>query len=271
MKWLSVRRGDEPIIFSLPHAGTDIPAEFEKGLVSRWLSLKDTDWWLGQLYSFATTIGATVIRTSISRTVVDVNRDPSGISLYPGQATTELCPTVTFDGEPLYHPGQEPTPEDIGIRRKQYFEPYHEALNSEINRFRATFPRIILYDCHSIRSSIPRLFNGTLPHFNLGTNGGLSSSQHLQYEVERLFAESGFSHITNGRFKGGYITRKHGRPDANVHALQVELACRAYMREPDDVNASTWPSPYEEETSAKVRLTLIAVASRCLSFAKNGY
>jgi N-formylglutamate deformylase len=106
--WLSVFRGEAPLVVSLPHTGTEIPPAFEAGLASDWLARKDADWWIDRLYDFAGDLGATVIRTAISRTVIDVNRDPSGASLYPGQATTELCPTTTFDGEPLYRPGEEP-------------------------------------------------------------------------------------------------------------------------------------------------------------------
>src|ERR1700761_2982335 len=135
--WLSVFRGEAPLIVSMPHTGVDIPQDIESGLISSWRARKDTDWWVNLLYDFAPTLGATVIRTAISRTVIDVNRDPSGASLYPGQATTELCPTTTFDGEPLYRPCQDPDEAEIAQRRTIFFDPYHEAMASEIERLRA--------------------------------------------------------------------------------------------------------------------------------------
>src|SRR5262249_31002701 len=157
---------------SMPHGGTEIPFEFLRGDISAWRQRLDTDWWIDRLYDFAAGLDATVIRTEISRTVIDVNRDPSGASLYPGQATTELCPTTTLHGDPLYPPGHEPDAESIARRRRVFFEPYHQAISAEISRLRALHPVVVLYDCHSIRSQIRRLFTGTLPNFNIGTYDG---------------------------------------------------------------------------------------------------
>ena len=268
--WLSVTRGEAPLVVSLPHTGTEIPAEYARGLVSPWLSRKDADWWIERLYDFAAGLGATVIRTTISRTVIDVNRDPSGVSLYPGQATTELCPTTTFDGESLYRPGAEPNSGEIAERRARFFEPYHRTLRTEIMRLRAEHPAVVVYDCHSIRSVIPRLFDGTLPHFNIGTNGGTTCDPALSEAIERICAESEFSHVVNGRFKGGYITRSLGRPDAGIHAVQMELACRGYMQEPlGPVAEGRWPTAYDEAYAAPMRAALTRILETCLTFAKS--
>src|SRR5215467_5738280 len=121
--WLALRQGSAPLLLCMPHTGTMIPPEIESRLVSPWLGRKDTDWWIDRLYEFAPRLGASVVRTGLSRTVVDPNRDPSGLSLYPGQATTELCPTTTFDGEPLYRPGFEPRASEIALRRSTFFDP----------------------------------------------------------------------------------------------------------------------------------------------------
>ncbi|MBA1157954.1 N-formylglutamate deformylase [Microvirga mediterraneensis] len=266
--WLTVSRGDAPLVVSLPHTGTAIPDAYARGLVSPWLARKDADWWIERLYDFAAGLGATVIRTAISRTVIDVNRDPSGVSLYPGQATTELCPTTTFDGEPLYEPGTEPTADEIAERRARFFEPYHAALRAEIERLRARHDTVVVYDCHSIRSVIPRLFDGALPHFNIGTNGGASCAPSLSAAIENLCAQSGLSHVMNGRFKGGYITRSLGSPDEGVHAVQMELACRGYMHEPlGPVSEREWPSAYDESYAAPMRATLTRILQTCLAFA----
>ena len=254
----TVRRGETPLLVSLPHTGTEIPPEFEPRLVSPWLARKDADWWIDRLYDFAATLDATVVHTAISRTVIDVNRDPSGASLYPGQATTELCPTTTFDGEPLYRDGGSLSEMEIVSRRSRYFAPYHQALAAEIGRLRACHPRIVLYDCHSIRSVIPRLFDGELPHFNIGTNGGASCDPELQRLVEETCAATPFTWVANGRFKGGWITRHYGKPREGVHAVQMELACRGYMREPlGPVTPETWPTPYDPASAAPMREALI--------------
>jgi N-formylglutamate deformylase len=268
--WLTVNRGGAPLLVSLPHTGTEIPAEYERGLVSPWLARKDADWWIERLYDFAAGLDATVIRTTISRTVIDVNRDPSGVSLYPGQATTELCPTTTFDGEPLYEPGTEPNTEEIAERRARFFDPYHATLRTEIERLRAQHATVVVYDCHSIRSVIPRLFDGTLPHFNIGTNGGTTCAPALSDAIERICVSSGFSHVVNGRFKGGYITRSLGKPEAGVHAVQMELACRGYMREPlGPVSEGGWPTPYDEAYAAPMRSALTLILQTCLTFAQS--
>ncbi len=266
--WLTVRPGRAPLIVSLPHTGLVIPETIEAGLVSPWLARKDADWWIERLYGFGAEFDATVIRTTISRTVIDVNRDPSGVSLYPGQATTDLCPTTSFDGEPLYRPGGELDAAEITRRRETYFDPYHAVLAPEIARLRQVHPRIVLYDCHSIRSVVPRLFEGTLPECNIGTNSGASCDASLTAAIESLCDAAGHSRITNGRFKGGFITRHHGRPAEGVHAIQMELACRAYLREPlGPVTEAIWPVPYDEDFAAPLAETLRAVFAAALRFA----
>ena len=268
LPWLTVRQGSAPLLLCMPHAGTTIPAEMEARLVSPWLARKDTDWWIDRLYEFAFGLGASVVRTEVSRTVIDCNRDPSGASLYPGQATTELCPTTTFDGELLYRIGGAPQEAEIAARRNAWFDPYHRAIEQEIARLRALHPAIVLYDCHSIRSRIRRLFTGTLPHFNIGTFAGASCAPELTARIEQLCDRGPFSRVTNGRFKGGYTTRHYGRPRQGVHALQMELACRGYLREPQgEVDVSNWPCPWDEPIAAPMQALLEQVLSACLTFA----
>ncbi|MBX9579760.1 MAG: N-formylglutamate deformylase [Gemmataceae bacterium] len=267
-RWLTLVRGTAPLVVSLPHTGTTIPADIARRLGSRRLALKDTDWYVERLYTAAVLLGATVLRTGISRTAIDANRDPSGTSLYPGRATTELCPTTTFDGEPLYKPGREPAAADIAARRGRYFDPYHAALAAEIARLRAEHERVVVYDCHSIRSVIPRLFDGELPHFNIGTDGGRSCDPRLTAAVEDVVAAPGLTRVTNGRFRGGYITRHHGRPADGVHAVQMELAMRGYLREPvGPVDKTNWPPAYHDVFAAPMRETLRRVLEACLAFA----
>jgi formiminoglutamase len=265
--WLEIRRGDAPLVVSFPHAGTDLPTQVTARLISPWLARKDADWWIEKLYDFAPSLGATTVRTTMSRTVIDVNRDPSGASLYPGQATTGLCPTTTFDGEPLYRAG-EPDPAEIEKRRAQYFDPYHAALQAELDRLRALHGKVVLYEAHSIRSAIPRLFDDLLPNFNIGTNSGASCDPALVAAVEAECDASDFSWVTDGRFKGGWTTRHYGRPADGVHAIQMELACRGYMDEPAPT-PETWPAPYRPDQAAPMRAVLTDVLSACIAFARD--
>lgn len=265
--FISVHRGTAPLVVSLPHTGTEIPDDIADDLLSPWLARKDCDWWIETLYDFAARMGASVVRTAISRTAIDVNRDPSGVSLYPGQATTELCPTTTFDGEPLYKEGRGP---DVAARRAAYFDPYHAALEAEIEHARAVHGTIVVYDCHSIRSVVPRLFEGTLPNFNVGTNSGTTCAPELQAAIESICDATDFSRVSNARFKGGWITRHYGRPEAGVHAVQMELACRTYMPEPlGPAGPENWPAAYDPDHAAPCRAALVRIFEACIAFARS--
>lgn len=267
--WLEIHRGDAPLIVSFPHTGTGLPDDAADGFVSPWLARRDADWWVQHLYDFARELGATTIRTAISRSLIDVNRDPSGASLYPGQNTTGLCPLTTFDDQPLYRPGHEPGSTVIAHRRDTWFTPYHAELAGEIARLRRRHPAVVVYDAHSIRSRIPHLFDGELPQFNIGTNGDTSCDNALADAVERACRASGMSTVRNGRFKGGWITRHHADPAHGVHSIQMELACRGYIDEPETPAPDNWPTPWNPERAAPLRAVLQQVLAACLEFASN--
>lgn len=254
--WLHVERSDAALILCFPHGGTDLPAPFDAGLVSPPLARKDTDWHIRQLYDGLA--DATRIWTDVSRTVIDVNRDPSGVSLYPGQATTELCPTTTFDGEALYEDGGAPDPAD---RRAAFFDPYHAAIAEEIARLRGRHSDIVVFDCHSIRSLIPRLFEGELPELNVGTDGGVTCAPELEQAVAAQCAASGRSHVVNGRFRGGWTTRHYADPGDGAHAIQLEIAQRAYLNE-------ARPDQWRGDIAGRLRPTLANILQACVDFAK---
>lgn len=264
MDWLHVHRGDAPLVVAFPHGGTDL-AGLDDDFVSPWLARFDTDWWIAGLYAFVRDLGATTVATDISRSVIDMNRDPSGASLYPGQATTELCPTTSFDGAPLYR-GGGPDEAEVVRRLNTWHRPYHNALAGEIERLRAAHGRVVLYDAHSIRSHVPRLFDGELPQFNIGTNGGATCAAELERAITDICAASGHSHAVNGRFKGGWTTRHCGRPESGVHAIQMELAQRGYMAEPAVPDESNWPSPLDPDPAILPVLRQVIAAT--LDFAK---
>lgn len=261
--WLHVHQGTAPLVIAVPHGGTSL-AGLDDQFVSPWLARLDTDWWVADLYDFARDLGASLITTDISRSVIDMNRDPSGATLYPGQATTELCPTTSFDGAPLCRPQARPINSEA--RKAQYHTPYHAALAAELARVKAQHGLAILYDAHSIRSHVPRLFDGELPQFNIGTNGGVTCAPELEAAVTQICAASGFSHITNGRFKGGWTTRHYGRPDQGIHAIQMELAQRGYMDEPAQFAEGQWPTPLH--TSPMIAPILRQIIRAILDFAK---
>jgi N-formylglutamate deformylase len=259
--WLSVTAGDAPLIVSIPHAGTIIPKEIS-GLVSLDLARRDADHHVDRLYAFAAELGATILHSQISRTVIDLNRDPSGQSLYPGRETTGLCPETTFDGKPLYKAGSEPETVEIDQRKSAYFDPYHAALGAQIARLRALHPAIILYDAHSIRSHVPRLFDGELPQFNIGSFDGASCDTAL---IDAIAADcAADTHVVNGRFKGGWITRHYRNPTHGIHAVQMELAIRGYADEDD-----AWPPLWDAARAAPMQAKLRTILITCLEFAKD--
>lgn len=240
-----LHQGTAPLLVSLPHDGTALPEAIAARLTDAARRVPDTDWHVSRLYAFARELGASVLAPEYSRYVVDLNRPPDDVSLYPGQNTTGLCPVVRFSGEPVYLPGGEPTPEDIARRVERYWRPYHAALVEEIARIKAAHDRVVLWEGHSIRSIVPFLFDGQLPDFNLGTAGGASCSPDLQQRLEAVLAsQEKYTFIVNGRFKGGYITRHYADPANAVQAVQLELAQLNYMDEDsfeyrDDLAAPT--------------------------------
>ncbi|MBK8526351.1 MAG: N-formylglutamate deformylase [Rubrivivax sp.] len=225
-------RGHRPLLISLPHVGTLIPETLRGRLVDRALAVEDTDWFLDRLYGFAADLGASMLVSRHSRFVVDLNRPSDNRPMYAGSNNTELCPTRFFTGDPIYRDGQAPDETEVRRRVATYWQPYHDALAAELARLQAQHGHAVLFDGHSIKSVLPWLFDGTLPHMNLGTVSGTACAASLSARVAAVFAtQSTYSHVLDGRFKGGHITRQYGRPADGVHAVQLEMCWRAYMDE----------------------------------------
>lgn len=249
MSFLDITRGDSPLVLGLPHTGTELPPQISRALNETGQALADTDWHIHQLYE-GLVPGLTTVRTRIHRYAIDVNRDPEGVSLYPGQNTTTLCPLTDFDGVAIYHDGQAPDADEIEHRRQLYHAPYHDALMAELERVKARHGFAILYDCHSIRSQIPFLFDGVLPDFSIGTNGGQTCDAAIEDTVlRRCRSAQGYRSVLNGRFKGGWTTRHYGRPSEGLHAIQMELAQSTYMLERP-------PWSYQPQNADRLRAVL---------------
>jgi formiminoglutamase len=252
IKVVEIVQGDSPLVLGIPHTGTYVPTEIFNRLNDTGKHLADTDWHVHRLYD-GLGDNVTSVRALFHRYVIDANRDPSGMSLYPGQNTTGLCPTIDFDDNDIYQKGQDPKAEEIEERRLNFHQKYHDALAAEIERVKANHGFAILYDCHSIRSHIPHLFDGKLPDFNIGTFNGKSCSDIIAKTVEKICADAPeYTHVLNGRFKGGWTTRHYGEPKNNVHALQMELAQSTYMEEDA-------PWTYLPDVADKIRPHLQAI------------
>ncbi|HXV29924.1 MAG TPA: N-formylglutamate deformylase [Sinorhizobium sp.] len=229
MSVFEIRRGTSPVILGFPHTGTQLPPPIWQRLNDNGRLLADTDWHIHELYE-GLLPDATTVRATFHRYVIDANRDPAGVSLYPGQNTTGLVPETDFDGAPIWMEGESPAEADIAARLRDFHAPYHAALAAEIARVKAIHGVAVLYDCHSIRSHIPFLFEGKLPDFNIGTDGGKTCAPAIEAAaVETAAKADGYSHVLNGRFKGGWTTRHYGRQADGVHAIQMELAQSTHL------------------------------------------
>ena len=257
---VTVTRGDGPIVLGMPHVGTHLPADIACRLNDEGRVLRDTDWHIEDLYRDLIP-GLTVVQANFHRYVIDANRDPSGQSLYPGASTTELTPTTTFDGTPIWSGGAEPSMAEAAERLANWHTPYHAALMAEMEHVHARHGVAILFDCHSIRSVIPWLFEGVLPDFSIGTNVGATCAAAVEAVVASEAAASGRSPLLNGRFKGGWTTRHYGRPSAGFHAIQMELAQSSHLASEEP------PFALDPVKSAALRPVLAGMLTRLTQLA----
>ena len=224
MNVVEIIPGTSAVILAFPHTGTEVPPDIAARLNDEGRKLRDTDWHIHELYA-GLLPEATTVRATFHRNVIDANRDPSGQSLYPGQNTTGLVPLTDFDSQPLWKDGQQPTEAEVAERLARFHRPYHAALSAEIARVKALHGIAVIYDCHSIRSRCPFLFDGVLPDFNIGTNNGETCAPEIERAVAEICGKAdGYTYVLNGRFRGGWTTRHCGRPETGVHAIQMELA-----------------------------------------------
>lgn len=243
----TLHRGSRPLLISIPHAGTEVPAELAARFSSAGRRLPDTDWHVDQLYGFARELGASVLCANYSRYVVDLNRSADSRPLYQSSVTTPVCPLQTFSGEAIYS-GPEPDEAEVRARLHEYWSPYHQALRRELERFVEEHQCASLWDAHSIASEVPELFAGVLPQFNFGTRDDASCPRAIATRVIDCLEENGFdSVVLNGRFKGGYITHHYGQPAQRRYAIQLELAQRTYV---DEAEPTVWRPAKSAATSA---------------------
>ena len=251
------RRGPGALVVSMPHVGTFVPHSIGKAFADAAASRCDTDWHLPRLYDFLDAFGATVITARFSRYVIDVNRPPGGENLYPGRDTPQLCPRDTFDRRPLYV-RDEPTEAEVRQRVAAVWEPYHRRIEHELERVRARHGAALLWEAHSIVSVAPRLFEGRIADFNLGTADGTSCSPGLgQALLEALSRHREYTAVLDARFKGGYLTRRFGQPERAIHAVQMEMSQALYLDE-------RCPYPFRADLAARVRPVLKELLGRAL-------
>lgn len=253
--------GNSPLLISIPHLGTSLTADVKDLLTETGQSVADTDWHLDHLYDFAVAEGASMLSATVSRYVIDLNRPPDGLSLYPGQTTTGLVPLETFHGEPVYREGKAPDGAQIEERVQRYWRPYHEALAAQIQAIKKQHGFVLLWEAHSINGALPRLFDGLLPDLNFGTFDGKSAGAGVARALQEAASCQPYSWVVNGRFKGGYITRQYGNPAEGIHAVQLEMSQRIYMNEKS-------PFSYRPDLAAKLQPVLKRLLHACAGAAR---
>ncbi|MDI1360898.1 N-formylglutamate deformylase [Methylotenera sp.] len=257
--------GNSPLLISMPHAGTGIPKDIKRRLTPDAALLPDVDYHLPILYDMAKELDISVISAEYARYVIDLNRSPENTSLYPGQDVTGLCPIDTFAKSAIYLDEEQPDEKEIESRIEQFWQPYHQKLTTELQRIQAIHGVAVLWDAHSIASQVPRFFSGKLPDLNFGTADSSSCDTSLQDALAATMRESihakAYSHVFNGRFKGGYITRHYGVRSMNIHAVQLEMSQCIYMEENP-------PYKYDAELALKVKPLLADLLKTCLNWAE---
>lgn len=262
MKPYRFEAGTVPLLVSVPHDGQNVPEEIAARMTDTAREIPDTDWHVQRLFGFAGELGASVLAATHSRYVVDLNRNPAGDALYPGAENTEIVPLTMFDRDTIYQPGEAPDDAEVAERVATYWQPYHDKIAAEIDRIRETFGFAVLFDAHSIRSEVPRFFEGRIPDLNFGTASGASANPGLASRAFNVLdTAEGYSAVLDGRFTGGYITRHYGAPADDVHTMQLELSQRTYMNEPH-------PFEYRPDLAASLIPVLRALIEEVLAWTR---
>jgi len=240
-----------PFILSVPHCGTEFPKELQNDYVPEMMQAPDdTDWFVHELYNFASEIGITIIHAKYSRWVIDLNRDPKSAPLYnDGRIITGLTTTTDFFGKGIYlSENKIPNQEEIERRLEKYYWPYYEKVNSLLEERKSQFGKVLLWDAHSIRRSVPTIQKEFFPDMILGNNNSQTADIQIINTAFENLCSGEFQINHNTPFKGGHITRYFGKPENEVHALQLEMNKILYMNDEE--------MEFDENRAEKVRVLL---------------
>jgi N-formylglutamate deformylase len=207
-----------PVVASLPHSGLYVPAQIAAHFEpqhQRWL--RNTDWFLPELYSFLPELGVTTLAATHSRYVVDLNREPLG-ELH-GNFMRALIAKETAHGAPVYRSEQDPC--ELRARVSAYHAPYHGALRELLDETMLRFGRALLLDLHSFMGPVAN-------DVCIGDVHGTSSTARTSEAFEHALRQQKFDVVRNAPFVGGYIVRAYAAPP-KLEALQLELRYTNYL------------------------------------------
>jgi N-formylglutamate deformylase len=251
--------GEEiPIIVEIPHAGLLVPPHISPELLASARARgKDADLYVDELYAEAPALGASVLRAQNSRYVVDLNRaesdiDPQSVVGAPdGHSPRGVIWRVTSEGDrALAAPLRR---EAFERRLAELYRPYHTKLAELIREKKVRFGLAVVLAAHSMPSSDRRPEGGPFLGGGAtrgdqradvvpGTLGRTSAHPRFIDLVDAHARQVGFSVMHDDPYRGGFTTQHYGRPAANVHVVQVELARRLYM---DELSLQQRQGPFE--------------------------
>lgn len=221
-----------PLILSSPHSGVEFPDELKTHFRAELMSVPDdTDWFVHELYHFAPGLGITMIHAKYSRWVIDLNRDPGNRPLYDdGRFITELVPKTDFLGNDLYLEKKfVPDKTEIERRKKNYYEPYYQRIESLLAERITEFGQVLLWDAHSIRRYVKTIQNEPFPDLILGDNDERSADKEIIDVALNGLRQGKYGVNHNSPFKGGHITRFFGKSRPGIQALQLEMVKTNYL------------------------------------------
>ena len=258
-----VDKGESPLILCLPHSGTHIPPAIERRMNATGRLQTDIAWRLESILDLNETLEATVVRSTASRYVIDVDQPPEPSHITAAAPLTGLCPITTLDCKRIYQSGEEPGPTEIEQRSLLFYYPFHEALRREVERLKRLHETVVVFDCRSVRSKVKGYIEKELPVLSLGTVGRTSCHPDLTLTFANTFAgKEDFSLAIDDVFHGGYVTETYGRPDIGVHAATLVVAQRAYLRHESP------PFERDRTQSARLKAALSEGFARVIKWAK---
>ena len=226
-----------PVVLAVPHAGREYPAALLAAtrLPREKLEALE-DRFADRLIDAAVAQGASALVARRARAWIDLNRDPREIdpAMIDPTPVAGLLTTAKVRGGLGLIPrrialtgniySRRIAAADVAARIATDHRPWHEAIEALLLAARTRFGVAILLDIHSMPTT-PGL--GII----LGDRHGDSAAEHLVARIEAEAIRANLPVIRNRPYAGGYSTARHGRPAANVHAIQLEVDRSLYLRQ----------------------------------------
>jgi N-formylglutamate amidohydrolase len=125
------------------------------------------------------------------------------------------------------------TVSDVESRIARYYRPYHEALETALDRLHRKFGVVWLINCHSMPARGSAMSSdgpGAIrADFVLGDRDGTTCAPEFTEFVAGFLRGLGYDVRVNEGYKGVEIVRRQGRPSEHRHSLQIEIDRSLYI------------------------------------------